>query len=265
MKKMRMMWIALALVLSMMCVTACGQNDNNEQTTAARKETQQDVVQLADGGVLVLKVNPEIAVEYDENGIVTAVTARNNDAMAIVSSCTGLIGKPAAEAVEVLITAIGQAGYFVEEIEGRQRQITVEIEAGSILPTQDFLDQVIETIRICVTNNSWTAPLIVDGEIDFGVTDYRDTDYAPGNIATPGGQVSETTAPADNKVNETTAPAPRPDTDCGMTDYDDTDYGPNNDGVTDYGKTDYDGRTDYDDGKTDYDDGKTDYDDSDYH
>lgn len=234
-KLISMIACVMAIVL---CLTACGQ--------AAANPT--DGVSLADGGVLVLSVNPEIAVEYDENGNVTGVTARNDDALAIINSCTGLIGQPAQNVVTELVTAIGEAGYFVEEVEGEGRQITLEIEPGSSLPSEAFLNEVVEGIRICISTNDWTTPVVVEGESDYGMTDYVDTDYGVGND--------------------------------GFTDYDDTDYGPDHDGVTDYdhninddtdygegndGVTDYDG-TDYAD-NTDYGinaDGNTDYNDSDY-
>lgn len=226
--------IMMALVMSLACLTGCG------QSAAANNGTE-----LASGGVLVLSVNPEIAVEYDENGLVTGVSARNDDAMDIISNCKGLIGKETREAVTALVSAIGEAGYFVEEIEGERRQITIEIETGSKLPHDAFLDEVVSDVRDCVNENNWNVPMDVENESDYGITDYVDTDYGPDND--------------------------------GVTDYDDTDYGPNNDGVTDYDDTDYgpnnDGVTDYDDtdygpdngGVTDYDDGQSNYDDnSDY-
>ena len=215
--------IMMALVMSLACLTGCG------QSAAANNGTE-----LASGGVLVLSVNPEIAVEYDENGLVTGVSARNDDAMDIISSCKGLIGKETREAVTDLVSAIGEAGYFVEEIEGERRQITIEIEAGSKLPHDAFLDEVVSDVRDCVNENKWNVPMDVENESDYGITDYVDTDYGPDND--------------------------------GVTDYDDTDYGPDNDGVTDYDDTDYgpgnDGVTDYDDGQSDYNDGQSDYNDS---
>jgi len=188
-KLISMICCVLALTL---CLTACGQS-------AASNEGGQS---LAKGGILILSVNPEIEIEYDENGTVTGVTARNDDALAIINSCTGLIGQPTREVVTDLVTAIGEAGYFVEEIEGERRQITLEIEPGSSLPNDAFLDDVIADIRDAVNEHDWSTPLVVEGESDFGITDYIDTDYGEGNDS--------------------------------YTDYDDTDYGPNNDGVTDY-------------------------------
>ena len=223
--KKRISMICCVLVLTL-CLTACGQS-------AASNEAGQS---LAKGGVLVLSVNPEIAVEYDENGTVTGVTARNNDALAIINSCTGLIGQPTREVVTDLVTAIGEAGYFVEEIEGERRQITLEIEPGSSLPNEAFLDDVIADIRDAVNQHDWSTPLVVEGESDFGISDYIDTDYGVGNDGFT--DYDDTDYGVGND---------------GFTDYDDTDYGPNNDGVTDY--SDYgatDGQSDYSDSNTDY-------------
>lgn len=244
--------ITAALILSIACLTGCG------QTAAVNSGTE-----LASSGILVLSVNPEIAVEYDENGIVTGVTARNDDALAIINSCEGLIGQQTRTAVTALVTAIGQAGYFVEEIEGERRQLTLEIEAGSKLPHDAFLDEVIADIRNCINTNSWIVPMEVENESDYGLTDFADTDYGPNNDGV-------------TDYNDTDY-GPNND---GVTDYDDTDYGPNNDGVTDYddgnsdykapavttppvnsSNTDYDSSSDYNDSQSDYNNGQSDYDD----
>ena len=266
------------MVLCISLLTGCS------QSAAAPTPTEGAV--LVSGGVLVVKVNPEIAVEYDANGLVAAVTARNEDALAIIQSCGQLIGKETRVAVAELVTAIGDAGYFVDEIDGEHRQIVIEIEAGSKLPRETFLHEVVSDVRDRVNTNDWKVPTTVENATTLDIPQYVDTDYGPGN---------------DGYTDyDDTDYGPNND---GITDYDDTDYGPNNDGVTDYkpttstsgssssssgksnsnkssssknntdyGKTDY-GKTDYDkdDGKTDYgktdydkDDGKTDYGKTDY-
>ena len=246
-----------ALIMSLACLTGCGQS---ESVSAGGTK-------LAAGGTLVLKVNPEIAVEYDDAGIVTQVSARNNDAIAIIESCEGLIGLQARQAVVELVSAIGQAGYFVEEAEGSPRQITLEIEAGSELPHGEFLDEVVSDIRECVNTNTWQTALNVENESDYGLTDYTDTDYGPDNDGVT--DYADTDyGPNNDGVTDYADTDYGPNND-GVTDYADTDYGPNNDGVTDYADTDYgpnnDGVTDYAD--TDYgpnNDGVTDYSDTNY-
>ena len=225
--------VILSLVLSLSLV-ACGQG-----VTAPSGETA-----LAEGGVLYLKVNPEIAVAYDTDGNVTSVNSRNADASALLEGYTGFEGKSTREVVSELVTLIGDAGYFVEEIEGEKRQITIEIESGSVLPSETFLDEVVADVKLCISTNDWSNPIALEGTTIYGMSDYVDTDYGPNNDGV---------------------------TDFGPTDYNDTDYGPNNDGVTDYDDTDYgpnnDGVTDYDKasdyGNSGY-DKSSDYGDSDY-
>lgn len=50
--------------------------------------------ELVSGGVLCLKVNPEIAISYDDQGLVTGVTARNDDAKAILDGYTEVSSAP---------------------------------------------------------------------------------------------------------------------------------------------------------------------------
>ena len=192
---------------------------------------------LSEGGTLILSVNPEIAIEYDTDGNVTSVEARNDDAQPIVAGLSDLQGQPARQLITELVQAIGNAGYFVEEIEGQPRQIVIEIESGSSLPTDAFLDQIAGDVEDLLRDNQWNGVVDVDGDTDYGNTDYGNTDYGNTDYDDP--------------------------TD-GTTDYGNTDYDDPTDGTTDYGDSDYD---DADDGTTDYDDtdyGNTDYDDTDY-
>ena len=212
-KKHLALMIALTLVCGLLFAAGCA------QPPAAADALGGTADALPAGGVLRLSVNPEIAVHYDADGLVTGVEARNDDGAAILAGYAGFEGKAARQVVAELVTAIGEAGYFVEEIEGARRQIVIEIEPGSALPSSTFLADVAADVQACVSANHWQSPVDVRGESDYGLADYVDTDYGPNSD--------------------------------GVTDYSDTDYGPNNDGVTDYNDTDYgpnsDGVTDYND------------------
>ncbi len=245
--------IALALILGLASLTGCGRSSANNLTSY---------------GVLVLSVNPEIAIEYDENGIVTGITARNDDAKDILKkNGKDLIGLEIREVITKLVAVIGEAGYFIEEVEGKHRQIVIEIETGSQIPNANFLDEIVSEIREYINMNDWNVPIDVKNESDYGLTDYKDKDNVTEKNDTTDYDDTDY-GPKNDGVND------YDDTDYGsnndgVTDYDDTDYGPNNDGVTDYDDTDYgpnnDGATDYDD--TDYgpnNDGVTDYHDTDY-
>ena len=253
--------IALTLVCGLLFTTGC------VQPPAAADALGGTADALPAGGVLRLSVNPEIAVHYDADGLVTGVEARNDDGAAILAGYAGFEGKAARQVVAELVTAIGEAGYFVEEIEGERRQIVIEIEPGSALPSSTFLADVAADVQACVSANHWQSPVDVRGESDYGLTDYVDTDYGPNNDGVT--DYSDTDyGPNSDGVTDYNDTDYGPNSD-GVTDYNDTDYGPNNDGVTDYNDTDYgpnsDGVTDYND--TDYgpnSDGATDYNDSAY-
>ena len=243
MKKRFVSAIALAMMTSMVFLAGCSKTtavaeSSSESSGVSSNENSSEsgsasasAVSLATGGTLYLSVNPEIAIFYDGDGKVTKVEGRNDDGSKILADYTGYEGKEARQVVRELVAEIGEAGYFAEEIEGENRQITIEIEAGSSLPHDGFLEEVAADVRECVNSHHWHSPVDVEGESSYGMTEYHDTDYGPDND--------------------------------GVTNYDDTDYGPNNDGVTNYDDTDYGPNND---GVTDYssDDGDTDYDDTDY-
>lgn len=179
---------------------------------------------LVSGGTLVLRVNPEIAVEYDENGRVTAVRGKNEDGKDIVAGYQDYIGKECREVVGDLVSAIHKAGYFVEEAEGEGRKITIEIETGSVLPGDQFLEEIVTDIKQYVTDMNMSSPVVVEGETDYGVTIYDSTDYGvsaydaspydetPYVIELPGAAVPAAGAPAAAAPQETTDYSPYEET-----------------------------------------------------
>ncbi len=228
MKKTLFKTLVIAIIALML--TACNAAPSESATT------------INDGGTLILSVNPEIKICYDENGLVEAVEGVNDDGKKIVEDFSDYIGKEARTVVSELVTKIGAAGYFVEEVEGERKQVIIEIEKGSAIPYDGFIDEVVNDVKKATDTNRWYSPIDVRNETDYGYTHYIDTDYGDGNDS--------------------------------ITDYHDTDYGPDNDGVTDYHDTDYgyhnDSITDYDQNRVDdtdygpYSDGVTDYADTDY-
>lgn len=133
--------------------------------TACAPAVRTDDHALARGGVLRLAVNPEIAISFDDSGNVTNVEARNDDGSKIVADYTGFEGKACRTVVAELVTAIGEAGYFVEDVDGGRRQIILEIEPGSKLPTEGFLNEIAEEVRVSVNLNDWSAPVELNNEI----------------------------------------------------------------------------------------------------
>ena len=274
------MGTALCMAACVGILMACGSGPAENQTSAPAASAAVESQIEAQMGIIYLKVNPEIAVHYDENGAVTKIEGVNDDGKALIENVQDYSGKECGDVIRNLVVHMNEAGYFTEELEGDGRRIILEIEKGSVMPDDDFIGNIVAEINSYLASASLEGSISLEGASDYtdqsvnddgntdygpgndGITDYADTDYGPDN---DGNTDYLSTTPITTQTPATATPA----SGSGTTDYDDTDYGPNNDGVTDYNDTDYgpnnDGVTDYDD--TDYgpnNDGVTDYNDTDY-
>ena len=276
---------AAAAAAAAMLLAGCG---NGAGKQAAEETTQ--AAFAAETGTLLLSVNPEIQIEYNQEGKVVALSGRNDDGTKIVESCQDYIGKDCAAVLEDLVKEIHAAGYFMEDIDGNQKNIVLQLEPGSEEPDDDFLE------RMAVSTQNAVKGLALDSQIVNIEQDDYDAAYAgkgyitlekAKEIALSQARVNEADAVFDDKEfdlddgtalyeleftaggreyeydvdavtgkilraeHEEAAAAP---TAASQPAQNDTDYGPNNDGVTDYNDTDYgpnnDGVTDYND--TDY-------------
>ena len=214
MKRRKILAAASSLAVLAALLTGCGAQPQESSVTA---------------GVLTLRVNPEIAIHYNQSGKVVALEGDNQDGREIVETYPDYIGKDCEVVVQELVEEIHAAGYFVEEVEGHPRRVVLELDDDSQEPREDFLEDMSRSAQSALEGLSLGSTVVVEddgaavspspkaSEAPVGASDYNDTDYGPNND--------------------------------GVTDYDDTDYGPNNDGVTDYNDTDYgpnnDGVTDY--------------------
>ena len=75
--------LTLVSALSLSFLVACSQPKSSTK------------IANSDAGILLLKVNPEIAIFYDEEGKVTNIESRNDDAKKIIESYTDFKGKDA--------------------------------------------------------------------------------------------------------------------------------------------------------------------------
>ncbi|MFR7485000.1 MAG: hypothetical protein ACLUVP_06960 [Acutalibacter sp.] len=211
MKRRKILAAASSLAVLAALLTGCGAQPQEGSVTA---------------GVLTLRVNPEIAIHYNQSGKVVALEGDNQDGREIVEAYPDYIGKDCEVVVQELVEEIHAAGYFVEEVEGQPRRVVLELDDDSQEPREDFLEDMSRSAQDALEGLSLGSAVVVEDDgaavspspkASPGTSDYNDTDYGPNND--------------------------------GVTDYNDTDYGPNNDGVTDYDDTDYgpnnDGVTDY--------------------
>ena len=90
----------------------------------------QEGTALKETGILTLSVNPEIQIEYNGEGKVTALTGRNDDGKGIVEAYPDYIGKDCEDVLKDLIVEINEAGYFVDDIDGNKKNIVLQLEPG---------------------------------------------------------------------------------------------------------------------------------------
>ena len=252
---------------------------------------------VAETGRLTLSVNPEIQIEYNKDGRVTDLKGQNDDGKEILKTYPDYVGKECEAVLQDLIVEIHEAGYFVEDVDGKAKSIVLQLEPGSVLPSDDFLEDMSESTQnavkglnlasgiVSISDDDYDPAYAKDGQPSHYITlekaqeialtqaglsaadvvfDDKEFDHDDGTPVfelefEAAGQEYEYDVHA---VTGKVLRAEHQDTD----DYDDTDYGPNNDGVTDYDDADDYDDTDYgpnNDGVTDYDDAD-DYDDTDY-
>jgi hypothetical protein len=161
--------IALLAVLGILAgCTAPGQ-PAAETTVEANSE--------AGGGTILLKVNPEIAVRFNEDGIVTDVFARNSDAQPIVAAHGDLTGQEATAVIRSLLGSIHDAGYLIDDLDGERRQITIELEQGSIVPSDTFMEKVVDVVQKYISGEKLRSDLTVWDDTDFSLSDYDASEF----------------------------------------------------------------------------------------
>ena len=129
----------------------------------------QEGTALKETGVLTLSVNPEIQIEYNRDGKVTALTGRNDDGKGIVEAYPDYIGKDCETVLRDLIVEINEAGYFVDDIDGNKKNIVLQLEPGSVLPSDDFLADM----------SASTQEAVRGLELSSGIVTIDDDDYDP--------------------------------------------------------------------------------------
>ena len=286
--------LTLTAALALTTLTACG----NSADTASLPETPDPAASLQTenrgvAGTVLLSVNPEIEMDYDDGGNVVALTGRNQEAQTLLASYTGYEGRPCTQVVGELVDEINALGYFDATVGGREKNIILKLERGSAYPNDQFLNELAEAVRLVVETDQIGSQAVTLDQDDYddvyGDKGYINASAAQSILSTQLGrddlQFVEKEYDLDDgeyeveflldgveyeyEVNAYSGKVT--EMDAGYQDYDDTDYGPGSDGITDYGVTGYDD-TDYGpnhDGVTDYADtdygpnadGITDYDD----
>lgn len=137
------MGAALAAVLA-----GCGTTPTTAANQTAGGTAETPVAQAA--GTLLLSVNPEIEIEYDDAGLVTEIEGVNDEGRGVVSGYSDYQGKECRTVVSELVGEIYEAGYFNQTVDGHDRNVVVKLEQGSGYPGDDFLRGIEDDVRSTV-------------------------------------------------------------------------------------------------------------------
>lgn len=132
-----------------------------------------------ESGTLILSVNPEIEINYDSQGNVTSVQGVNDDGKEIVEGYLGYEGKDCETVLDDLIRKINEAGYFSDTVDGNQKKIVLQLAAGSLIPEDDFLENISGSTRKVIDRLSLTNKILTVDEDD------HDPDYAKDGKPSP--------------------------------------------------------------------------------
>lgn len=159
-------WTTLGLILAVftLVLAGCTTGTTEEGSGLADIQAAEGEV-ISDSGVLVLKINPEVAIKYDENGVVTAIEGRNDDGSEILEQYPDFVGKDSGLVLEELVGLIGEAGYFVEEVEGQSKQIVLELEPGSVLPDDKFLEEMTSNVQAAASKQNVDSNVLSNEDI----------------------------------------------------------------------------------------------------
>ena len=167
-----------AAMIGTFALTACGSEP--VQSTVRQQPQSQTVSQTSVSteavGTVLLSINPEISVSYDELGNVVELMGNNDDGRQIIQACTDYQGQNCTVVLPMLIEEIYNAGYFDETIENHEKNIILKLENGSQYPDDDFLEEIAEEIRIIVDEYQIGSAAMTVDEDDLDDT-YRAQGY----------------------------------------------------------------------------------------
>lgn len=158
--------LAGLLLLAMGLLAGCGADSSTSDHAAS--------------GYLMLRVNPEICVEYDQQGLVVKLTGRNEDGEQIAAGYGDYQGKPCEAVVDELIQRISQAGYFAEDkTKSGAAPIVIQIAPGSVLPKDDFAAVISRQAQDTVDQLQLHTPVIAIGTDDYDAAYEREGRPSP--------------------------------------------------------------------------------------
>ena len=136
MKKMNKKNFAAAAALTLCLLAGCGA----PSTVLSQPESKA-------AGALLLSVNPEIELEYDQAGLVLEAKGLNEDGKAVLEGLGELQGQNCGAALNQLVCEIYENGYFEKTVDGHPKNIVLKLKEGSVYPDDDFLEDLAQKVR----------------------------------------------------------------------------------------------------------------------
>ena len=163
----KLLGLALTTTMALSVLTACGSSAETASLpslsalpSAAASSQEESNASI---GTVLLSVNPEIEMDYDGHGNVTALTGRNQDAQALLSDYTGYEGRPCTEVIGELVQEISARGYFDTTVGGKERNVILKLEQGSAYPTDQFLEELAGAVReVVAAEQNGSQPVLLD-------------------------------------------------------------------------------------------------------
>ena len=148
-----------AAVTSLSLLAGCG---NGESLPTSSDSSQG--ANHGGAGVILLSVNPEIEVEYDQSGLVLEVEAANDDGKSLLDEAAGSYqGEACGDVVAQLVEKMYETGIFDETVGGHTKNIVIKLEEGSAYPNQDFLKAIGNEVRKMVEKCGGSSqPMLVE-------------------------------------------------------------------------------------------------------
>ena len=109
------------------------------------------------GGTLYLNTSSVISVTYNEEGIVTSISAESQNAKEIVESYKDFENKTCSEVLVELVEKVGAAGHLDEET-----PIEITFDENIELPETDFEETIKQEIQNTLDTNNWEATITVE-------------------------------------------------------------------------------------------------------
>ena len=160
---------ASAVLLSMTFLAGCASAPQGSGSTNAISSSSEE---KQEAGVILLSVNPEIEIGYDNQGLVLEVEGKNDDGKKVVSNYSDFSGKECQLVVEELVEEIYQEGFFDTTIDGHTKNIVVKLEEGSRYPDDSFLEEVAQGVRNAVEAHKLSSSAMTVDQDDYTSNGY---------------------------------------------------------------------------------------------